>query len=292
MPPFTPKPGDWGFAFSGGKESVSFAFPLQRQGRRECDWTLRWASMRPEVDQIPGSCKNWLVVNRWADVANADRGITWVTLDAPVGRRGRHHRKADRSGRRTTARSSQSGRKHIEPTQTPLLVGHEQPLVHELSRIPGRPCDVSLRVAAAPRLRSCRGHSLRRRLPVSRFSPALAQENVRPLESPFRLDSRDVVGHSHETQRRRPVPGDSGSSALPAMDATAEILWSGSQAGASVAQQYRRAASAAARRPSVRYPVGVSSRCLPICRRKTYRTPGDRFAGGTRTRAHRSLRLK
>ena len=40
--------------------------------------------MRPELDQIPGSCKNWFTVNRWVDVANSDYGITWVTLDAPL----------------------------------------------------------------------------------------------------------------------------------------------------------------------------------------------------------------
>jgi hypothetical protein len=45
---------------------------------------VQFAVMRPEIDQIPGSCKNWLSVNRWADVSNTDYGITWVTLDAPL----------------------------------------------------------------------------------------------------------------------------------------------------------------------------------------------------------------
>ena len=42
------------------------------------------AEMRPEIDQLPGSCKNWLPVGRWIDVANAVQGVTWVTLDAPL----------------------------------------------------------------------------------------------------------------------------------------------------------------------------------------------------------------
>ena len=50
--------------------------------------------MRPEADQMPSACKNWLTVGRWADVSNQDCGVTWVTLDAPLVASGRHHRHA------------------------------------------------------------------------------------------------------------------------------------------------------------------------------------------------------
>ena len=40
--------------------------------------------MRPEIDQIAGSCKNWFSVGRWADVSNQQLGVTWATLDAPM----------------------------------------------------------------------------------------------------------------------------------------------------------------------------------------------------------------
>ena len=40
--------------------------------------------VRPDRDQLPSACKNWLTVSRWADVANNDFGLTWVTLDAPL----------------------------------------------------------------------------------------------------------------------------------------------------------------------------------------------------------------
>ena len=77
------KPEDWDFAFSGGKESVNFAFPFKvDEGVMRLD--IPMAVMQPEIDQIPGSCKNWLVVNRWVDVSNQHCGITWVTLDAPL----------------------------------------------------------------------------------------------------------------------------------------------------------------------------------------------------------------
>jgi alpha-mannosidase len=45
---------------------------------------IPWAVFRPETDQMPGSCKEWLSVGRWADVSNADYGVTWATLDAPM----------------------------------------------------------------------------------------------------------------------------------------------------------------------------------------------------------------
>jgi alpha-mannosidase len=69
--------------------------------------------MQPEVDQLPGSCKNWLSVGRWIDVANADNGVTWVSLDAPL---------AEIGGISATKLGSQKDpsvwRQHIEPTQT------------------------------------------------------------------------------------------------------------------------------------------------------------------------------
>ena len=42
------------------------------------------AVFRPEKDQLPGACKNWFEVERWADVSNDKYGITWVTADAPL----------------------------------------------------------------------------------------------------------------------------------------------------------------------------------------------------------------
>jgi hypothetical protein len=67
----------------GGKESVHFAFPFAiPDGQLHMDIPL--AEMRPEIDQLPGSCKNWLPVGRWIDVANENHGVTWVTLDAPL----------------------------------------------------------------------------------------------------------------------------------------------------------------------------------------------------------------
>ena len=94
-----------------GKESVNFAFPFNLpQGEIRLD--IPWAVMRPELDQIPGSCKNWLTVGRWADVSNDRGGLTWITLDAPLVQIG---------GITATLLNSQTDprvwRKRIEPTQ-------------------------------------------------------------------------------------------------------------------------------------------------------------------------------
>jgi hypothetical protein len=42
------------------------------------------AVVEPEKDQLPGACKNWFSVERWVDVANAQYGVTWATVDAPM----------------------------------------------------------------------------------------------------------------------------------------------------------------------------------------------------------------
>ncbi|MBN2131052.1 MAG: hypothetical protein JW741_16235 [Sedimentisphaerales bacterium] len=43
-----------------------------------------WAIVRPELDQIPGACKNYFTVQRWVDVSNDRYGLTWATPDAPL----------------------------------------------------------------------------------------------------------------------------------------------------------------------------------------------------------------
>jgi alpha-mannosidase len=99
------------FSAKEGKESVNFAFPLNVPGG-ELLLDLPLGGMRPEKDQIPSACKNWLTIGRWAEVANRDYGITWVTLDAPLVQIG---------GVTATLLNSQTNpavwRKTIEPSQ-------------------------------------------------------------------------------------------------------------------------------------------------------------------------------
>jgi len=113
--PQNPHPGKDGpagdFAQSGSKESVQFAFPFAvEDGQIRIDVPL--AVMRPEIDQLPGSCKNWLPVGRWIDVANAGYGVTCATLDAPLVEIG--SLSATMLGSQT---HPEIWRKHIAPTQ-------------------------------------------------------------------------------------------------------------------------------------------------------------------------------
>ncbi|MCX6872501.1 MAG: glycosyl hydrolase-related protein [Verrucomicrobia bacterium] len=65
------------------KDGVHFGFGFNVPGG-----TVRmetpWAVVRPNVDQLPGSCRNWFTVQRWVDVSNAECGITWASPDAPL----------------------------------------------------------------------------------------------------------------------------------------------------------------------------------------------------------------
>jgi alpha-mannosidase len=113
--PLNPHPGEDGlavdFAQHESKESVQFAFPFAiENGQIHIDIPL--AVMRPEIDQLPGSCKNWLPVGRWIDVANAEYGVTCATLDAPLVEIGTLS--ANMLGSQT---HPEIWRKHIEPTQ-------------------------------------------------------------------------------------------------------------------------------------------------------------------------------
>ncbi len=104
-------PGDE-FAQRGSKESIQFAFPFSvPDGKMSMDIAL--GSMRPEIDQLPGSCKNWLPVGRWIDVSNPQMGVTWITQDAPLVEIGSVS--ATMLG---SQRNPSVWRKQIEPTQT------------------------------------------------------------------------------------------------------------------------------------------------------------------------------
>lgn len=65
------------------KEGLHFGFGFEvPEGVVRMD--VGWAMVRPEVDQIPAACKNWFSVQRWVDIANAEFGVTWSPVDAPL----------------------------------------------------------------------------------------------------------------------------------------------------------------------------------------------------------------
>ena len=65
------------------KEGVHFGFGFNvPDGMPRFD--VGWAAVRPELDQIPASCKNWFSVQRWVDISNDKFGVTWSPVDAPL----------------------------------------------------------------------------------------------------------------------------------------------------------------------------------------------------------------
>jgi hypothetical protein len=79
-----PADGKGDYYQPASKESVSLAFPFNVPGGQVRLELPLGGVVRPDVDQIAGSCKNWFTVGNWADVSAAGRGITWVSLDTPL----------------------------------------------------------------------------------------------------------------------------------------------------------------------------------------------------------------
>jgi hypothetical protein len=95
----------------GSKESVNIAFPFAvPNGQMWLD--TPFAVVRPDHDLMPSACKNWFSVGRWVEIANAEFGVTWATVDAPLIQVG---------GITATLLNSQTNpavwRKTVEPTQ-------------------------------------------------------------------------------------------------------------------------------------------------------------------------------
>ncbi|GAB6164409.1 glycoside hydrolase family 38 C-terminal domain-containing protein [Thermostilla marina] len=65
------------------KEGVHLAFPFAID-KPTVRMDLAWATIRPEVDQLPGACKNYFTVSRGVDIAGDRFGVTWFTRQAPL----------------------------------------------------------------------------------------------------------------------------------------------------------------------------------------------------------------
>ena len=94
------------------KEGVHFGYGFDvPHGTVRMD--VGWAAVRPELDQIPASCKNWFSVQRWVDVSNDRFGVTWSAVDAPL---------VELGGLTANLIGSQTDPsvwiEHLEPTQT------------------------------------------------------------------------------------------------------------------------------------------------------------------------------
>ena len=65
------------------KEGVHIGFGFNVPGA-VTRMDMPFSVVRPEADQLPGGNRNWYPVQHWVDVSNAQYGVTWATLDAPL----------------------------------------------------------------------------------------------------------------------------------------------------------------------------------------------------------------
>ena len=65
------------------KEGVHFGFAFNVPNAT-VRMDVPWGVVRPEIDQIPGACKNWFTVQHWVDISNEQYGVRWFTPDAPL----------------------------------------------------------------------------------------------------------------------------------------------------------------------------------------------------------------
>jgi alpha-mannosidase len=65
------------------KEGIHFGFAFDiPNGRTRMD--IPWGVVEVDADQLPVANRNWICFQRWLDISNEERGITWCSLDAPT----------------------------------------------------------------------------------------------------------------------------------------------------------------------------------------------------------------
>ena len=65
------------------KEGIHFGFAFDIDSPTVVA-DIPWGIMEVEKDQLYGANRNWISLQRWLDISNNERGITWCPLDAPV----------------------------------------------------------------------------------------------------------------------------------------------------------------------------------------------------------------
>jgi len=66
-----------------GKEAAYFAFPFAATDP-EVSLEIPNGVMRPEVDQLPGACKDWYALQHFARVTGKEGSVAWASPEAPL----------------------------------------------------------------------------------------------------------------------------------------------------------------------------------------------------------------
>ncbi|HTL10803.1 MAG TPA: hypothetical protein VL307_21165, partial [Chitinophagaceae bacterium] len=65
------------------KESIHTGFSFALPGA-VTHMEMPWSIVRPNTDQLPFANKNWLAIQRWADIADNEHGVTWSPIECPL----------------------------------------------------------------------------------------------------------------------------------------------------------------------------------------------------------------
>ncbi|MEA1887042.1 MAG: glycoside hydrolase family 38 C-terminal domain-containing protein [Bacteroidota bacterium] len=65
------------------KEGVHLGFPFNIPGG-DIHIDLALGVYEPDAGQAEGACKNYFTPERWIDISNQDKGVTYISLDAPL----------------------------------------------------------------------------------------------------------------------------------------------------------------------------------------------------------------
>ncbi len=64
-------------------EALLYEFPFELQ-KPQVRVDVPWGSYEPETEQLPGSSKNYLSLQRWVDIQGRDAGVALVSIDVPM----------------------------------------------------------------------------------------------------------------------------------------------------------------------------------------------------------------
>ncbi len=64
-------------------EAVYFAFPFKVDGGAFV-FEIADGVMRPEIDQLPGTTRDWQTVQHWVEVSNKNQSLVWSPVEAPL----------------------------------------------------------------------------------------------------------------------------------------------------------------------------------------------------------------
>ena len=65
------------------KEAAYFAFPFAAE-QPEIRMEIPNGVMRPEIDQLPGACRDWYAMQHWVRIADGESGVALASPDAPL----------------------------------------------------------------------------------------------------------------------------------------------------------------------------------------------------------------